>query len=401
MSAALGWLWLSWAAAFADEPPLEGAARTHLDQAQLFYRRGWVDDAWAELQAALETPSGQHSYEAHRLGEAWAWERRDLRAALTLINRAVSLAPDSTARADATATALSYEQGFGFVQLDGPYPGMAARLQVRADAPPLIASHRQWLDDVTRTAGERQVLPVELALPVGDYRLNDQPIQVSAGTTQSVTLPLDAVGDGALRRLQAGRLDLLSGVSLWAGEDAVGLGLGLPVELAFSVPVGPIRWGPTAAVVRQTWQPPSGSERAGPMGWAAGARVSAAPMGAGAIAVELGAALRVGALPGIRLSCAAATSALRCAHGGPGDTPIHATRMALLPGADVGLVVTEPGRDRGLSGSLRLAWERPLVWLDSGGSAALPDGGDVPWSDEGRSPRLHGLRIVAGLSLSL
>ncbi len=400
MSVAGTLMWLWCAVAAADEPPLEGAARTHLEQAQLFHRRGWTDDAWAELQRALETPSGRQSYRAHRLGQAWAWDRRDLRAALEMANRAVLLAPDSAARADAAADALTYEQSFGFVRLEGPYPGMATRLQVEADAPPLIASQRAWLDDVTRAAADRQVLPIELALPLGGYRINGLPVHIAAGDTVAMTLPVDALGGGALRRLQAGRLDLLSGVSMWAGPDATGLGLGVPVEAAFTVPVGPVRLGGAAALVRQSWQPPSGSAEVGPAGWAAGARASWSPPAAGAIGVELGAALRVGAIPGVRLACDASDAALRCAHGGDGDTPLHATRSALLPGADLGLVVTEPGRDRGLSGSLRVAWERPLLWLDSGGSAALPDGGTVSWSDVGRSPRLHGFRMLAGLSLS-
>ena len=81
----------------AAEGPSATEARelaVQLDQARLFWRRGWKDDAWAELVLALQSPAGRLDHEAHRLAADWAWQRRDVRAALDMALAAERLAPD-------------------------------------------------------------------------------------------------------------------------------------------------------------------------------------------------------------------------------------------------------------------------------------------------------------------
>ena len=59
----LGLLTLLSTLAWGAEPgPAEDAAVQHaMDQAKLFTRRGWVEDARAELEAAAATPAGAES----------------------------------------------------------------------------------------------------------------------------------------------------------------------------------------------------------------------------------------------------------------------------------------------------------------------------------------------------
>lgn len=387
--------------AAAQEPALEGAAATHLEQARLFHRRGWTDDAWEELQRALATPTGARSHAAHALAAAWAAERRDLPVARHHASRAVVLAPSSEARAQAAAVALDLEEGYGLVRIEGPRDGVRVPLEVRRARPPLDPAQRAWLADVSARLAAPGLLPVEVGLPVGPTMINGVAVEVVAGVPATVSLRRSQVtADRPLRVLTA-RLGVASGVSLWTGPDSAGLGPSWTTRIDALLPLGPVEVGPAFTLDRPTWTTPEGRVQHSPLAPAAGGRVAWSLAAARPLWLEVAADLRWGRVPGLALGCAG-EAPLRCGLGQPdADDALRATWTGLRPGLEGALGYREAGRDRGLLGALRVGWERPVGRLSAAQPATLPDGGTIPWAVEGRGLRLHGFRFLAELALTL
>lgn len=392
------WLAAQGAPSAADLSPEAAAA---VAQADLFWRKGWRDDAWAELVRALEMPSGKASWSLHRQATDWAVARQDLDAALRLARAAERLSANADQRAASAAATVALEQGFGVVVVTGPEPGLTTRFVLERAGPVFNPTHKAWIEGAKASTAQRQVLPVRLGLPAGDYTLNGAPVTVTPGQDTSVQLAYSQLGPAGTRRLQASRLELEGGVATWFGDGALGLGsLGF-TQLSALVPVGPLLLGPTALVGRQAWTPPVGSATHS-AAWSVGGRVLwETPLGLSPLVLRVGGGARLGTVPGIALDCSADG---RCALAQEGSTPpvaVRATARPWLPGAELSLLARQPGRERALSAGVTVGWEAAVGGLSGGRATTEGSGAPVDWTASDVALGLQGLRMSAGVSLAL
>ena len=140
----------------------------HINQARLFMRKGWMEDADAELRAALESPSGQ-TFVVYELAGQVAWELLDIERAIEMAEGAAAVAPTAQQKAAAEQLALGYRQQFGFLTIDAPHEGMTSRLQLESTSLILSAELKEYTNALALKLKDRTPLPARIALPTGSY----------------------------------------------------------------------------------------------------------------------------------------------------------------------------------------------------------------------------------------
>ena len=106
--------WLVMIASVLAEPG-PGALNQHLEQGEHFLKRGWLEDAELEYQAALGTPGGSTSLELHQLGAQIAWQRLDVEQAMLRTQNVAALSTLPEQARAARAAAEAYARDFGFL----------------------------------------------------------------------------------------------------------------------------------------------------------------------------------------------------------------------------------------------------------------------------------------------
>lgn len=319
---------LLFAAALAAE-----SAAWHAEQARQFLKRGWIDDANAEVEAGLAQEL--ENVELNAICVDIARRQGDIERALRCAARgAAALEGDLDAR-----VALSQMEGwlrnnFGFVEVSGPAGIEAVKAPLVSTSLLLDTELQAAVATADARARAGLPLPTRLALPAGEYTLHGEPFSVQAGGTGQVVLPASRFGAAAAR---GKRLDLGLGASGFSGSDLANLRPGFDAELGFSGPVGGARIAAAGTWSLRGYSGVGFANEVSPYTFGGVVRVSRPIDLGGAMVFVPGVGVAGAMLTGIELRCAYGESPLRCSPGPAGDDqlPVYATAFAVTPSASV------------------------------------------------------------------
>lgn len=321
----------------------------HLNQAALFIRRGWLEDAAAELAQALESPAGQ-TIEVYELAGQVAWDLMDIEGAIAMAEGAAAVAPSPAQAQAATRLADSYRQQFGFLTIDAPYPGMNASLQLESTGLILSAELKDFISRAALQLQERTALPLRLGLPVGSYRINGQEITVEARTEAVVILPMDAIGSRGRAALQVTRLEVAAGGMMLMGEAAAALIPAPVLQISLTQPLGPLVLGPLVQLSPISYLDDQNRIVSGGSAWSVGGRLGPEVSLAESISIRPSLIARYGAIPGLT--------------GGTGTLAASASAAAV--GGELCAEYREPGRDTTIGSGVKLSADRTWGRLSDG-----------------------------------
>ena len=388
------------AVALADAPAAT-AFDTHYAAAELFARRQWWPDARDEVRAALQTPEGAQSYEAHWLAARVAWELLDVVEATRMAREAARLAPDPGVAADAAAYADALERDFGFLDVIAPYPGMVSRLQLEFTGTFFDPELKQYVNRAALRLRDRTPLPVRMGLPAGPYLVNGVAVTVPVGGDATAALPLKAVGARGLAGLQVARLELSVGVGALTGVDVSNLYPAALATAAWTQPIGPLLIGATVGGGPQSFTRADHAVETW-TAWSVGGRVGTEAVLGGPLSLRPSATLRAAAVPGVSLACTTAADGWDCGGEPPPELPIHriyTTGMAVVPGAEVLLEAREAGRTTAIGTGVKVAIDGYLGSVPASGEA---DDGEQTWAWSARERRWSalGLSMAANIAIA-
>jgi len=316
----------------------------HLNQARLFMRKGWHEDAAAELRAALESPAGR-TFAVYELAGQAAWELQDIDTAIAMAEGAAQSATTEAQRDGALRLAESYRQQFGFLTISGPHEGMSSRLQLECTSLILSAELKDFTNRLALRLKERTALPVRIGLPVGSYQVNGEEVAVSAGSEAALDLPMRSVGARGLAALQVTRLEVALGGSATFGEAAAALLPAPLTQISLTQPVGPVLLGGIAEVGSPRYIDAQNRIVTGSPTWTLGGRLGRELYLAGAISVRPSVVVRRSKLSGLT--------------GADGHQQLSdAAAMAL--GGELSMEYREAGRTTALGTGVKLTADRTL-----------------------------------------
>lgn len=341
----------------------------HAAQARSFLKKGWTEDAEAEVAAGLSLDANH--LDLNSLCIDLSRQKGDIDRA---IRCAAAGAAAETGDLDARAR-LSQVEGwlranFGWVDVAGPEGVARARLDLVATSMQLDAELQVAAAEAAKRLDAGVPLPSRVALPIGEYTVLGVPVTVLAGQTRQITLPTDrfvaAAGAGK-------RFEFALGVVAFSGYEFANQAPGLTAELALSAPAGPLRLG-----VGVTWDLRAYSG----VGLA---DVTAPNTGGGVlrlgVPLEIGStlsvtpavALRGAMLPGLELACVETPPEYSCAPGraDEGELPIYANGFGLVPQGELAVELHSGRIVLGLRGSIGHMF------------ALLPDPGEVLTVNDG------------------
>ncbi len=366
---------------------------THLAQAELFARRHWYEDAANELDIVLDSEEGRTSFEANWLAAQVAWEILDIDWALRTARRAAELAPDPARRDAALALVDSYEQQFGFLVVEGPYAGMATRMQLELEGMLFDPELKRFVNRVALAWRERTPLPVRQGLPAATYRVNGQEVAVKPGETVTLRLPMAAVGARGIAALQVARLEVGAGMGFFLGPLAESGLPGPDLHLAWTQPVGGLLLGLSGDLATLRFAAPDHQLEGTLFHQAVGLRVGRELPTRLPLGIRPSLSVRYLAAPGIPLDCSGDG---RCAVGGDGDPDrrVYATGRAVAPGLELVVEYRQAGRTTAFGTGMRAVVEQPVGWIPA-------DQGDGAWALDGPQRwTATGIRLLGHVSVA-
>lgn len=392
----MGALLALWLAQSPD--PGEAMARHHLEQAQLFARRGWTRDAATELEAALALPAGAQSWEVHWTMAQVQWSLRDATAALRHAQTAAALARGEEQLTPAADLADWIRTNFGTLTLTAPYPGLRSRVQLEPVGPVLDPELGRFIDDLALRWTSPQALPLEVMLPGGTYAVQGRVVEVRPGESVDLALTMGELGAGGFAALQVSRLELGVGVGLWPGAATANHGPALELHAGFTQPVGAWLVGLTGDVALQGWSTRPGVTRRALGAWSPGVRVGRELAVAGPLSLRPALGVRGLRLPGVLLECTGAcTPAWTAAEG---DTLLSATSWVTLPYAELSVDWRQAGRSTATGLGVRAQGGWALGRLPAEGVALTPTGAEYTFTVEDRSWGGPWVRWMAEVSVA-
>ncbi len=219
------------------------SVRHAITQAKLFVRKGWYRDARAELEGVASSSEGRRSFQLHWLLSQVCHEMMDIRCALDAAKVAAPIVPDAQQAVVIEDLIHYYESTFGYLTIGAPYESMVSRVQLELLTTLFDPELKRFVTQRSLDLRERNPLPIEVALPTGDYRVNGHEVQIKANIDTSLVLPMSALGARGMAALQVSRLEVTSGVGVFFGEDTSDLQPGLDMQVAVTQPAGPILIG--------------------------------------------------------------------------------------------------------------------------------------------------------------
>lgn len=377
----------------------------HVDQARLFFKKGWATDAARELDSALSLPGGDASFDAHRLAaEVW-YALLDVTGAVGHLRAAEALAPDPGTAAELNAWATSLTTRFGVLVVTAPYDGVAARLDLAIEAPPVDPEHQRFLAQAAAAASEKQPLPRRLDLPVGTYTVNGLPAVVRGGTETAVVLPLDRAGTGAA--LQVTRLEVGLGAGLLLAEAVDNLRPSLEVQIGVSQPLGRLVVGVQADWALRSFATTEGDAATDARAWGLGARLGVDLLATGPLGLRPSLGYRYGWLPGLALDCVPDGQGGRicqpaAASPEPAELFVYGVGRQHTPFVELAADVRRTLGTRATGLGLKLVGETSLVSLADPGRARL-DGGsaEIEYAVDGGPLVVPGGRVMATFTVGL
>lgn len=155
--------------------------RSHVDQARFFIKKGWLEDAYTELMAAVSDPNGKLDAEIWYLLSLLELQRCDLVAARRAISTAQTHARDEEQLQQVIALQQEMSSGYGWLTLPKSYPKKAVSIQ--SISPIFETSAKEFYHRVQIRARESKSLPLSVALPSGMYEIDGTSVTVSENET--------------------------------------------------------------------------------------------------------------------------------------------------------------------------------------------------------------------------
>ncbi|MBM4393154.1 MAG: hypothetical protein FJ090_18675 [Deltaproteobacteria bacterium] len=309
------------------------SADYHAAQARIFVRRGWYDDAEAEV--ALGLALDPENVDLCGLCVDLGRREADIDRVLACAARGAASSQGSTdARAALSQVESFVRQNYGWIEMRGPDGLRRARVTMESPRILLDAELKRSATLATARAAEGVEFPARLGLPTGDWTVAGQPVRVEAGQIASVTLPAEAFAASAGR---GPRFELAIGGVGYAGEALGNLHPGAAMELGARVPAGPLRLGAAFSWEARDYSVENGPDRASPYTFGGALRVGADIDLGGALVLSTDLAAYAVMMPGLELGCEGEPLACRVASPAATEEPVYATGAALAPAVDLGL----------------------------------------------------------------
>ena len=396
-------------------PSLLAAEATNVShsvsQARFFIRKGWYEDARMELETAAATSEGQHDQQVFWLLAQVCYELLDVEAALDNARRSAALVgisgdPDIARQARDLVAFLS--SGFGYIDVNAPQTGMESRLQLELTSPLFDPDLKKFSNQQALRLREKTPLPVRIAVPVGEYRVNGHPVTVAAGEISELALPMAALGARGLAALQVTRLEICTGFDVFLGQRVDNLYPGLVVQIALTQPIARALLGVTAEHTFRNYSVDSYGSRSDPAGGSVGVRLAMEIFLSGPFVLRPGIGYRYGLLPGVRYDCLTDGSQLSCSSPdlNDSDTQLYGVARVHIPYAELAIDYREGGRTNALGMGLRFAIDQNFGSLPDGSDAHYAEGsttdeqGTLTVDAADTSFSVTGIRLMSNLSIA-
>ncbi|MFK7930901.1 MAG: tetratricopeptide repeat protein [Myxococcota bacterium] len=383
----------------AAQEPAELDYRGSLDQARFQIRKGYWDQALADLEKAVTHPDGRNDAEAWFLLAQVRLQVGDVMGARKAANHALTNARTPDQQSQTTSLVMLLESAYGIVTLGGSQPGLTLRPKFVPSAP-LVDPEQSALVERTqkRLRSTKPLLPVTVSLPIGDWSLNGQNVTVDALAPSRVLLtPRQASGGLAAARLAW--LEVGVGVTTHLGREAHLLP-SPDTMLALTVPVG----GPWAVGLVSHWsiammQTESGAYAADPRTAQIGARFGPLLDDGEVVLVRPAIGYRFGGISGLRLTCEGESEAFVCGDR-PADLVVYANGTAHVIFAELAADYLDRRRSSGMGAGLRVILEQSFASLKDSGKTRGES--VVPYSvqPDAQHPGRTALRVLVHVSLA-
>ncbi|MBN2800001.1 MAG: hypothetical protein JXX28_12715 [Deltaproteobacteria bacterium] len=344
----------------------------HMDNARLFIRKAYLEDAELELEAAVANPEGRLDPEAWFLLAKVRFERGDLAGARDAAGRAHTYSRDEAQLLEASSFSRFLDQNFGEVRIRSRWEGLQVHLDLELASLLFDPALKQWVESArARLAADRVMLPVNLPLPVGSYRINGEEVTVVAGATTALELRGGALSAKGIPTAQLAQGELGVGLSHWFGHRAVGHFIPSPaMHAAYSLPVSALIAGLTLDWSPRLYQPASGGVSASAAGWALGLRLGRELEHTGAVRLRISGGVRGGTFPGVEVSCLSGDPS-RCSLDAPGDLMIYPMSWAWIPTGELSIDTARHRRTTSAGLGVKVLGEVAIGSLPSEGEAAF------------------------------
>jgi hypothetical protein len=343
------------------------ADTAHLDQARLFYRRGWYADAESELETALSSPEAADAREIHALLAQVRLQRCDIEGARKSAAQALRLSQIEGDVAAASAFVDFLDAQFGRVVVRSRQEGLRSHVRIEPLDPVYDAELQAYTHRIQAQLERAVDLPLTLHLPVGRWQINGHEVTIATtGTTEQV---LETSGIGGL--WQTLELDLGFGLGAWFGPDVRGQFPAPSFEAALRVPVGPIAVSGLFDVEPRRYLRDDGTIAPAVTAGMLGAKVGVEAPGVSSLVVRGAAGYRVGTVPGVSTHTF-----------GPADGVAH------VPFLEVSITDFAQRRNKGVGFGVTLTGERAFGTVASGSEAGYTSE-DVRWSATGARLLFH------------
>jgi hypothetical protein len=378
-----------------------GEYEVHKSQAELYAKRGFYADARAELALAMDTPEGRTDPELSWTAAQVAWELQDVEAAIEMAERTARFASDDEVREHATAWAQNLAETFGFLTIDGPYAGMASRLQLDPRSTIFDPELKRYLNKLAVRLRISTDLPVRIGVPAGEYLINGETATVVAAEEATVTLPLRAMGSRGMAAVQVARIEIAAGVSAPFSHRADNALPSPEVEIGLTEPLGPVTVGVAVALLAEAYRA-EGSVTRSLGGGSIAARVGREVVLQGPVSLRPGVVARAGWLPGVPYRCDSSGEAWSCAPAAeaPGlSSTVYATARVAGIGGEMLLEYRQAGRTTSFGTGVRVGVEQLFGTVPSQAEAVLPDGSSIAWTAIDRTVEMTAVRMLGQVAV--
>ncbi len=378
-----------------------------VDEARLFIRKGWYEDAHAALLRAVATPDGSQSFEVHWLLSQVSYELLLVGPAQEHAREAAGLAPEPDQAASCWQLVDFYETTFGSVEVIGPQAGMKSRLQLELQTTLFDPELARFVKRKTLDLTDSVQLPRTIWIPAGDYLVNGHAVTIQAGRQVTLQLPLSALGAKGMAALQVPRLELSGGFGVLFGPRTQNLHPSIETQLSVTQPLGRLLVGVTVDKSFRSFDvegyDPSGS----PGAFSGGLRLGTELLVGGPLAFRPFLGYRHGLLPGIEFDCSGSLDGLACApemdDSGVTDH-FYATSRVHVGCAELAVDYREGGRTNALGIGVRASVDQLFGTIpesSNGVYTELEEASPMEIQLQDGSFYATGIRLLVNLSIAL
>lgn len=376
----------------------------HLDNARLYIRQGYLEDALEELEQAVAHEEGRLDPEAWLVLAQVRFELGDLEGARQAASRAHSYSrtPEETREAHEFSAFL--QEQFGILVVRAPWEGVASRLDLELESVLFDPALKRYLARLEEgELRKKVVLPLRLGVPAATYRLNGLQVTVPPGGEAEVELGSDSIDARGPASTQLAQAEIAAGMGSWLGGRVSNLLPAPTVQLALSQPVGPLVAGIAVDWTPQPYLLAEGTAETSPLGWALGARVGYELRDTQPLVIRASLGYRYATVPGVELACTAGGDGYACSRDGPADLYLYAIGRAHSPLVELSVDYLDRSRTRTVGAGVKTIVEQALGTVPATGEARVVAAEDSVTYQVGSGSRAWtatGVRVMLDISLA-